>query len=224
MEQANQLRADQAALCQYFAHINERIQRQGLSEHLYAAHFFAAEALLASRGPPLRGGGPLQEGVVATPGFVAPSDSRSPPAPLRTGAGEGNVASPGSERGSDPRVSVQCEEGGAAHRDLPLVDASVRAGVHCSDDGGLPSTVAGDQESFNAFDPSHRLHRTTNYVFCAVCCVYAKIRSVRVSCKLRVRCSGEAPSHNARRVRDRLMLGTEPGTPLVVTGSLAVRL
>ena len=59
---------------------------------------------------------------------------------------------------------------------------------------------------------------------CGLLCVCAKIRSIRASCKLRLGCGGEAPSHNARRVRDRLMLGTEPGNPLVVTGSLAVRL
>ena len=194
VEQANQLRADQLALCQYFAHINARLQHHGLSEQLYAAHSPATEALLTSTGPPLRGGGPVQEGIEAS---LAPIDPRGPAPPhaslliVAAEAGQGNAAS---------------------------VEASY------ADDRELPLPQSGDQDTFHAFDSSHHLYRTTNYVFCAVCCVYAKVRSIRISCKLRVRCCGEAPSHNARRVRDRLMIGTEPGTPLVVTGSLAVRL
>ena len=110
VEQANQLRADQAALCQYFAHMNERIQRQTLSEHLYAAHSPAVEALLASRGPPLRAGGPLQEGAGDTSGFVASSDPRSPCARLKTGAGEGDAASSGLVRVLAPLGSEQIVE------------------------------------------------------------------------------------------------------------------
>ena len=33
-KQANQLRTDLAELCQYFAYLNERLQRDALSDHL----------------------------------------------------------------------------------------------------------------------------------------------------------------------------------------------
>ena len=78
VEQANQLRTDQAELCQYFAYLNERLQRDALSDHLCAALTPASEALLASRGAPLRAGGPTVDGE-RNLAEAPPTSSGAPP-------------------------------------------------------------------------------------------------------------------------------------------------
>ena len=87
-----------------------------------------------------------------------------------------------------------------------------------------PEDASGSREvtesGFEGADDSHTLYRTERYLFCATCGFFARARQLRKSGLIAV-CKGKPQSNDARKRRDRLMVGKEPSYPACDTGKPA---